>query len=549
MAILLTALLASVNETAHALVEAEYIYYSDFGAKGDGVTDDFDAIALTHNYANKNNLPVRADADAVYYIGATTSANGAIIKTDTHWGNARFIIDDRSFVVESGSQSPHRFPIFTIEPNHEPINLLEKTNITAIAKNQKNLNLNGFTPNFDMLVAIRDSSTVQRKNFGEATPWGGPSQKQDIIRIDKHGNIDPSTPVIWNFLNITELTAIPIDAQTLTLTGGHFDRRAHLNSFSHSYISRGIVIHRSNVHIDGFRHTVDDSGVIFNTLFERNPEIASYAGTIITSRVADVSIANTYLTGHRTAPNSVGSSYDILLQASVNVTLKNVHQLNSIIDNRFWGIMGGNDIKNITFDNVSFSRFDTHRQVHNVTIKNSEIGWAGILVTGGGLLHVENTIVRHGSRFIEFREDWGSTWEGGVKIINCAWEPLAGEGELSLLHIVNDGFDFGFNTFMPSKITIDGLVVLGNRPLRLINPFDHRMATFVLTEELTVKNLNRPLTVPHFMKRNLTVAGDEDSVNFSANTALIAGLASSGGFVLICVAVAAVAILRKRKKI
>ena len=31
------------------------VSYEDFGAVGDGVTDDFDAIARAHAYANENN--------------------------------------------------------------------------------------------------------------------------------------------------------------------------------------------------------------------------------------------------------------------------------------------------------------------------------------------------------------------------------------------------------------------------------------------------------------------------------------------------------------
>ena len=35
------------------------VHYSDFGAKGDGKTDDMDAIAATHAFANQNQLMVK----------------------------------------------------------------------------------------------------------------------------------------------------------------------------------------------------------------------------------------------------------------------------------------------------------------------------------------------------------------------------------------------------------------------------------------------------------------------------------------------------------
>jgi hypothetical protein len=67
------------------------VRYSDFGARGDGETDDIDAIAATHAFANQHGLSVKADEERTYYIGGKNRT--AIIKTDTDFGQARFIID------------------------------------------------------------------------------------------------------------------------------------------------------------------------------------------------------------------------------------------------------------------------------------------------------------------------------------------------------------------------------------------------------------------------------------------------------------------------
>ena len=45
----------------------EFVSYEKFGARGDGKTDDQKAIAAAHEYANKNNLPVKARKNARYY--------------------------------------------------------------------------------------------------------------------------------------------------------------------------------------------------------------------------------------------------------------------------------------------------------------------------------------------------------------------------------------------------------------------------------------------------------------------------------------------------
>ena len=72
--------------------ESKTVTYEAFGAKGDGKTNDHEAIRKAHEYANEHNLPVRASDTATYYIGDMTGP--AVIRTDTHWGKAKFIIDD-----------------------------------------------------------------------------------------------------------------------------------------------------------------------------------------------------------------------------------------------------------------------------------------------------------------------------------------------------------------------------------------------------------------------------------------------------------------------
>lgn len=68
------------------------VRYSNFGAAGDGETDDMDAIAATHAFANQHGLTVRADGGSTYYIGGKNRT--AVIRTNTHFGKAEFIIDD-----------------------------------------------------------------------------------------------------------------------------------------------------------------------------------------------------------------------------------------------------------------------------------------------------------------------------------------------------------------------------------------------------------------------------------------------------------------------
>ena len=75
-------------------MEKTFLTYEEFGAIGNGVNDDFDAIIACHNAANEMRLPVVAKKGATYYIGG--SSKTAIVKTSVDFTGAKFIIDDRS---------------------------------------------------------------------------------------------------------------------------------------------------------------------------------------------------------------------------------------------------------------------------------------------------------------------------------------------------------------------------------------------------------------------------------------------------------------------
>ena len=104
-----------------------WINYSDFGAKGDGKTDDIDAITATHAFANQQGIQVKANDRATYYIGGKERT--AVIRTDTDFGTAAFIIDDTEvqnrnasvFMVSSTLQSFKLESISSLKKDQEKI--------------------------------------------------------------------------------------------------------------------------------------------------------------------------------------------------------------------------------------------------------------------------------------------------------------------------------------------------------------------------------------------------------------------------------------------
>jgi len=414
------------------------VQYSDFGAKGDGKSEDIDAIAGAHAYANQQSLKVKADEGASYYIGKKERT--AYIQTDTDFGSATFIIDDTE--VENLKAS-----VFIVNSNLKPFKL---EGITSLKRNQKKINVS--LPGTS-LIAVTNANVKHYIRYGSNQDNG--SSQTDIFIVDKNGKIDMDAPIIWDFDDITEITALPIDEETLNITGGHFTTIANKAESKYNYYSRNLLIRRSNVNVDGLEHQVTGEG----------EHGAPYGGFLSIRNCSYVTVKNTILTGHKTYktigsagnPVSMGT-YDILVGNALNVSFINCSQTNDIDDRTYWGIMGSNYCKNLLFDTCTFSRFDAHKGVANATIRNSTLGHMGINAIGSGTLTVENSTLR-GRSLVNLRSDYGSTWQGELIIRNCVFIPNGGkETSAALISGSYSGMhDFGYTSYMPEKITIENL--------------------------------------------------------------------------------------------
>ena len=82
-------------------MDERFVCYADFGAVGDGVTNDFFAIKRAHEYANLHNLPVKAGKAGDVFLLSETEKDGYAesikIKTDTDFGGATLVIDEHLF--------------------------------------------------------------------------------------------------------------------------------------------------------------------------------------------------------------------------------------------------------------------------------------------------------------------------------------------------------------------------------------------------------------------------------------------------------------------
>ncbi|MBO9154274.1 hypothetical protein ACFOTA_18810 [Chitinophaga sp. GCM10012297] len=416
------------------------VRYNDFGAKGDGKTDDMDAIAATHAFANIHGLTVKADDKATYYISGKKRT--AIIKTDTDFGKASFIIDDTD--VENRNAS-----VFTISSGLKPF---KPEGITSLKKNQAKLDQ---TFPATCLITVTNTNVKHYIRFGLNQNNG--SSQTDIFVVDKNGNVDMNAPIIWDFDQITDITALPIDETPLKITGGIFTTIANQAPSKYTYYSRNISIRRSNVTVDGLVHKITGEG----------DHGAPYGGFIEAGNCSYVTVKNTVLTGHKTystigaagKPVSMGT-YDISVNRALNVSFINCRQTNDITDATYWGIMGSNFSKNLLYDGCTFSRFDAHQGVANATVRNSTLGHMSINAIGSGTFTIENCTFL-GRSIINLRPDYGSTWQGNLIIRNCVLKPAS--KKLSGISLITGSYtgmhDFGYVCYMPEHITIKNLEI------------------------------------------------------------------------------------------
>ena len=456
-------------------MEKKYLTYEEFGAVGDGVHDDHDAIIACHNAANLRNMSVKATDGATYYIGGKNKA--AVVKTDVDFGTARFIIDDR--VLESITSY-----VFSVESDHD----FEPVEIASLSRDQKILQV-GKSGSY--LVRVYDDSrpVFIRKglnmNKGIAT--------QDIFLVDADGKISPS--VNFEYPTVSRADMRCTDDAPITLRGGIFTTVANQQTANYRYHQRGIHVTRSHVTICDFQHYVEGEG----------DHGAPYHGFIRSDFATDLTVKDgivtprfTYWTESKIPGKQVPmGSYDLSFWSSINVSCINVKQTVDIVDNRYWGVYTSNFCKNLRIEGCVFSRFDAHMGVTDFVIKDCRLGHQGIQLIGFGKGIIENTEVNSGA-FFSLRPDYGSTWTGTVDIKNCEWTPRGGSGSVFVAGNDED-HDFGYFCCEPEVITVDGLHIndsaLGDKPIYLLAKFTglpidgEKLAPYGRVKEYYVKGL------------------------------------------------------------
>ena len=336
------------------------------------------------------------------------------------------------------------------------------------------------------------------------------NDQQEIILIDKDGNIDESTPLLLDYEKVTRIDIIRCDLEPLTVENGEFlTRSSRVNvkrmqadgtvKKSGAYFHRGIVVSRSNTTLKNVNHYIE--GEI--TVEEQAAGIDGppYEGFFNPQKANNVTLLNCVMTARR---YYVPGTYGFTAQHVNNIVLKGCKQSNfykadgktlsmeiSPITGKleYWGIGGTSFCKNMIYEDCFISRYDAHRGLYNGRIKNCYVTMVNLV--GGGDMIIENTTFEQRDRtIINLREDYGSTWRGNILLKDCTVIPSDTERFSKDLYVIGERWvnhDFGYPCFVPN-VTVDNIHITKERDFQFFNIDDNNKEP--IKTVFTEKNLH-----------------------------------------------------------
>ena len=485
------------------------VTYEQFGAVGDGKTDDSAAIRQAHAEANKNNQTVLGDKNAVYYIAKVSPP--ITIQTDTDWRGAKFIFDASSFQPgDSGN-------VFYIGSHLSETNFYGEDDkvLNAINANVedglviKGIN-HGENQTTKLDLGIHEPLMLKVYN-GEARAyirWGyvdtAGGQQCEVVILDENGNIDPTTPFLLDYEKVTKIVAYRIDIPEITIKNATVEsRNSRINLLgAYKSIAHSIEVARPNTNIENLYHIItneytydtptrlnpatglwDDvsnegfsikSGVVYKDGKQYKGDDVhpftgySYSGFIQTSNTHHVRIKNCTFQARY---HYEEGTYDISCTYANDIIFEDCNQSNFFEKDAngndtkvanigtYWGVSGTNYCKNMYYVNCVLTRYDAHCGVYNGGVIGGKISVLRLI--GGGTFTLDGVEFYARSTPIQLREDYGATFNGKLIIKDVKFRYIWGSGSnwnMTLIDAPTAHIYNGYGTYFPS-VEIENIYV------------------------------------------------------------------------------------------
>ena len=491
--------LASEDVGKEVKYKSVWLKYSDFGAAMDGVQDDYDAIRRTHEAANiEPRHKVRADDSAKYYV-KKLSGGAATIMTDTYFGNAEIIIDDREVDNTDATRAERGAHLFLVANDYnvtytlddDPLEIIKRINENGgVHRDTKTLPLNlGYDA---LIMPIIESRKIYRR-WGHSGRTGPGSPQTEVVFVNANNEISEETPLLFDYPAIEKINIFRADPAPITICGGLFRQIATRADMPWAYVNRGFWIQRSNVTFDGLVHYVENQPLGSATRTDENGQPIyndggpNYNGFLFPHHSNNLLVKNVKLSGrvhYRQGSYDVGGAY------ANKIIFKNCSQYNMFEEEDkmfretggYWGIQGTNGCKNVEYIDCDLSRFDAHAGVVNFKISGCRIGI--INAVGGGTALIENSTI-YNARVIGLREDYAASWEGEIIVRNC--KLINKEKKLAVVTGAIHNAEMGLDTVMPN-ITVENLTHNHKDDIEAFELFGMRCDDSFFEENAEIKN-------------------------------------------------------------
>lgn len=365
------------------------ISFKEFGAVGDGITNDAPAIASALSFALNNNMDIRQSSGTFLLDGNTyldikclnVDLTGCVLKPSATW-KGQITISQPEIPVTYGVGS-------------DPVN---GVNASAVSSRRIGSNyLDGLASNTDLDGCFIQLSTSQPMFiFNDVN-----QTRVDFNRVYNRGFIE--NPLKYALgTNATSIKALKIRKDVQTVKGLTIDESLTRN-YRIIYITQASRVRLINASFINrpITQNFNDTRLDINDSYD-----------VIVDGLYAPAIANALIDG------ADSYAYAIGLANSMNVTIKN-----ATANGKGWGATGSNNCANIRFERCDLSRIDFHRPFQNyLKINDCNIGMYGIVTSGIGDLYVTNSVFNASpdkpGNIIATRYDAGGFFDGDLYMEN-----------------------------------------------------------------------------------------------------------------------------------
>ncbi|MBQ9002307.1 MAG: leucine-rich repeat domain-containing protein [Eggerthellaceae bacterium] len=429
-----------------------YVCYDDFGARHDGTYDDYIAMVQTHSFANwwlvehpevsPANFEVRATAGCTYHVFNPYDTHRYEVKTNVNWMGATIVIHDED-IENKPARHTHLFCARTLDGGTAYANrVVLDAGATAAKDATRPFTFNftvgaslkagdklpaalveQFPAGFDRyIIEFYNADKKQHIRSGVNTNAGDDQYDGFIARAD--GTLEHD--IQWDFDHLTKVAILPVPKDTGYLRDGNFvtcgiRSRSEVPYYRGNgkpiYYYRGFHLYQTaNLEVSGMTHRLgapDDYTQAWDELS------GSYYGLFELAHASDVTVHDCRMYA-RKHTGTARSTYDIPWGYCVNLTFREMRDATGTDRDHRWSMISGHFGKNVLFDRCTTNSAGTHQTVYDFTVRDSEV--CSVSLCGQGTALFENVTVRDSQQFVNLRSDYGTTWNGELRIVNCTHE-------------------------------------------------------------------------------------------------------------------------------